>query len=388
MIRLSTLRRAIHPSLRGSLFYLSFFLSTGAYGPFLNVYYRGLGFSGQQIGFLATIYPLMTLLFAPLLSALADRRNWRIQILQGAIFVGAFFIFLLKFPTSFFWMAIVLLFMAIAYSPLMSIADSLVVNMAKRHALNYGGMRLWGSIGFAVSSILFGWVYQHAQLASMFTISALLMAPVFLITSTLEETPAAQNDQPQPISVIVKEIGLVILIGVSFLMGISNALTMSFEGILVQHLGGSNFMVGFTIGIAGVSEITTMQYGQKIADRIRKVNALILSIGLLFLAYIGYMVAAQPWMMVPAALLRGLGFGLFFTNIVRLVNDRVPEEWVSTAQSLRAVSMFGVAPLLAGPLGGLVHDRVSPSAVFAIGVISLGLAGVLLGWAAIKRIFN
>lgn len=386
--RSSVLRNAITPTRSGALFYLSFFLSAGAYGPFLNLYFKELGFSGQQIGFLATCFPLMTLVSAPLLSALADRRNIRLPILQTILTSGALFIFLLQFPKTFSLMAVALFMMAITFGPVMSIADGLIVNMAKRRGLNYGGMRLWGSLGFAASSVVFGWVYQHHDLVSMFTVSSVLMIPVLLLAGTLEEGISPNQQEQRSLAVILKDAGVVVLILVSFLMGISNALTMTFESILVQHLGGSNFMVGLTFGVAGIGEILTMNYGQKIADRIRKNHALMLSMMILFLAYLGYLLAVSAWIILPLAVLRGLGFGLFFTNIVRLVNDRTPDEWVATAQSFRTMAMFGIAPLVASPLAGLVHDRVSPSAVFGIGVVALGLAIALLAWAAARRIFT
>ena len=388
MITLPALRRNITPKHRGSLFYFSFFLSMGSFSPFLNVYYKDLGFSGQQIGILSVFFPVVSLILAPPLSALADKKNWRIQILQAAIIGGAVFIFMLGLPHSFKFVAVTLLLLAVVFSPLMSVADSLMVNLAQQRDLNYGGMRLWGSIGFALSAIIFGFVFQCYSLSPMFTIASLLMIPLFVIASTLEEVPSVENQDTQPISILFREMGLMILILVSFLMGISNSLTLSFEGILVRFLGGSNFLVGLTVGVAGISEIITMRYGQKIADRIRKTNALIVSIGLLGVAYIVYMIAGSPWMLLPAALLRGLGFGLFFTTIVWMVNERAPEEWVTTAQSFRTVAMFSVAPLLAGPLGGLVHDQVSPSAVFGIGVVSLSMAGVILGVATSKRILE
>lgn len=386
MLAFPALRKTLSSGTRGSLFYLCFFLSMGSFAPFLNVYYKGLGFNGRQIGILSVFFPLMMLVFATPISALADRRSWRVQILQLAIGGGAVFIFFLKYPHTYLGVAATLLLMSIAFSPLMSIADSLVVNMAKRKALNYGSMRLWGSIGFASSATLFGMVFQRFGFGPMFTIGCLLMIPLFIVAGTLEAGPGTKNSQRQPLSGIVQDKGLVILIGVSFLMGISNSLSMSFDGIYVQYLGGGNALVGAIVGVSGVSEIITMQYGQKIAQRLKSMNALSLSLGMMGIAYVGYVLAISPWMLVPAAILRGLGFGLFFTNIVGLVNERAPDEWVTTAQSLRAVAMFGLAPLLAGPLGGLIHDLVSPSAIFGLGSFALGIAVGTMWIAKIKRI--
>jgi len=157
----------LSPVKRGALFYLSFFLSTGSFSPFLFIYYMELGFSGRQIGLLTVFFPVITLLFTTPLSALTDRKRWRIQILQVAIAGGALFIFLLKFPRTFGMVALLLVLLAIFFSPVMSIADSLIANMATHHGMNYGGMRLWGSIGFAVSATVCGMVWQRFELTPM-----------------------------------------------------------------------------------------------------------------------------------------------------------------------------------------------------------------------------
>jgi len=387
MFRFKNIRDALHPKFRGSAFYLSFFFSMGSFFPFLNIYYRELGFSGKQIGTLSVVFPLMSLMFATPLSALADRRRLRIKILQIGIGIETIFIFLLRFPVTFPLVTLNLAFMAFAFSPVMSIADSLIVNMAAENQFNYGSMRFWGSIGYAASAAFFGILWQRYHLLPMFLIASLLMIPLFFNASMLEEGPEQGVEGQGPITSILKDSGIVILILVSFLMGISNALTTSYEGIYVTVLGGGNMTVGMIIGIAGVSEILTMRNGQAIADRLKNANTLILSLVLMGISNFGYVMAGNPWVMIPMAALKGLGFGLFFTNIVRVVNERAPKEWRATAQTMRAVAMFGVAQLVAGPVGGVVLDRISPSAIFIIGGISLGMAATLVWVAKQRKIF-
>ena len=381
MFSFNTIRTALQPKTRGAVFYLSFFLSMGSFFPFLNIYYRELGFTGRQIGTLSVFFPVMSLIFAIPISALADRKHWRIRVLQVGILIEAIFVFLLKYPVTYPLVALNLVFMAVAFSPVMSIADSLIVNMATNNRLNYGSMRLWGSIGFAASATIFGIVWQRYRFEPMFLIGSLLMVPLFISAGTLDEGKNLGSGEYVPILSIFKDPGLVILILVSFLMGISNALSMSYEGIFVTTLGGGNMVVGMMIGVSGVSEILTMQNGQAIAKRLRNANTLILSLVVMGISNVGYVLAGSPLLMVPMAALKGLGFGLFFINIVRIVHERAPKDWVTTAQSLRAVAMFGVAQLVAGPLGGLVLDHISPSAIFVIGAVALGM-GVFLVWIA------
>ena len=108
--------KTLKPIKSGSLFYLGFFLSTGSFSPFLYVYYSELGISGQQVGLLATFFPLMTVLFATPLSSLADRKSWRIRITQGAILIVAVIFFFMQFPTTFYGVAMLMLPMALCFA--------------------------------------------------------------------------------------------------------------------------------------------------------------------------------------------------------------------------------------------------------------------------------
>ncbi len=382
------IRQTLSPAQRGGLYYLAFFLCMGSFGPFLNIYYLDLGFTGQQIGILATFFPLMNFLFATPLSALADRRGWRIQVMQISILGTAIFVFLLKFPPTFVMIALVLAGMAFFASPILSIADGLIANMAATHQLNYGSMRLWGSIGFAASASLFGVIWQRFEFSPMFLIGALLFIPIFVIGSSLNPGLRASQSERQPVSTVFRDVGMVLLIIIAFLMGISDSMARNFEGIYVLYLGGGNMLVGFLIGFSASSEILTMQFGHKVALRLNNAYTLILSLGLLIVAYIGYSLAPAAWVLLPLAVFKGLGFGLFFPNIVRIVNERAPQEWVTTAQSLRSVAMFGLAPLLGGPLGGWLLDAISPRSIFVVSFLALGVAVILVGIARGRRILD
>jgi PPP family 3-phenylpropionic acid transporter len=387
MIHNHKIRAAIHPKLRGGAFYLCFFFSMGSFFPFLNIYFQKLGFTGQQIGILSMFIPVMSLFISTPVSALADRKKWRISILLSAIILVAIFIFLLRYPEDFEFVVINMLILAAAFSPLLSIADSLIVNMADSHRISYGSMRLWGSIGFAASATVFGIVWQRFQLPLMFITASVLMIPLFLSASILDEGTRREQKESESISPLFKDPVMIILILLSFLMGIPNALSISYEGILMTSLGGGNMLVGMIIGIAGIGEIYTMQNGEAIARRLHGANTIILALILMGIANFGYSLAWNPWFMIPMAALKGLSFGLFFTNIVRMVNDRAPENWVSAAQSLRAVAMFGLAQLIAGPLGGYILDDINPSAIFLIGGMACVIAVIVVWYSKQRQIF-
>ena len=199
--------KVLKPIRSGSLFYLGFFLSTGSFGPFLYVYYSELGLTGQQVGLLATFFPLMTLVFATPLSSLADRKRWRIRMVQTALLLVAVIFFFMQFPSTFSGVALLMLPMAMGFSPVMSLADSLIARMAQRHKINYGSMRMWGSVGFACAAFVFGAIWGRVGFKPMFVVGSLILLPLIWITGQLEEGPIRDPQDRAPIKILFRDSG-------------------------------------------------------------------------------------------------------------------------------------------------------------------------------------
>ncbi len=373
------------PIKRGSLYYLFFFLAAGTHGPFLYVYYKELGLTGQQIGWLAIIGPTMTLLLATAIASFADRKRWRVRAAQIAVTGVATLVFFLRFATTFPTIAAMMILMALFSCSIAPLGDSLIARMSQRYHLNYGSMRLWGSVGYASSALIFGAVWQRTGFSPMFVLGSLLFIPVIWVIGTLEEGPVKEKTEQKRMSVLFRDTGFVLLLLATFLAGIANSLSMTFEGIYVRSIGGGNFLIGMMIAFSAFSELPTMFFGTRLAQRLRGgSNTVILAYALTAAAYLGYVLVANPNVMPFFSILKGLGFGLYFTTTVRLITERTPDEWASTAQSLMTVGYFGLAPLVAGPVGGLIHDTFGPAAIFALGFSTLLLA-ILVLWLAKAR---
>lgn len=371
-------------SRKGSLYYFVALLSGGSYMPFLFVYLADLGLNGEQIGWLASLSPLMTMLIATPVASLADRKRWRVRIAQIGMAASGVTIFFLHLPTTFTSIAALWFLLAVVSSPIMSIADGLIARMAQRHQLNYGGMRLWGSFGYAVSSLIFGGIWQAVGFKAMFYVASLLYIPLIWIAGKLEEGPEVNREERKPVSVLFRDTGFVLILLATFLAGISNSLAMTFSGIYARWLGGGNLLVGMMIAFSAFAELPSMFFSDRIGKRLRNINTALLSYGLMAAAFLGYILLPNANVLPVFAVVKGLGYGLWMTTTVRLIVKRTPDEWAATAQSLMIVGIFGVAPLIAGPLGGWIHDHYNPAAVFWVGVFGLGLAALVMGLASMR----
>jgi MFS family permease len=356
---------SLRSTTRGALFFGGFFGAIGFYVPFLNLYFAQLGFSGQQIGLTTIIFPIATLFIAMPVSALADRRSWRVRILRLAVAGFAISFFFVQYVQSFAAIIFLLSLIAIFFTPIMPIANGLIARMASQNNLNFGSMRLWGSLMFAAAAAIGGWLYRQVGVTWMFPLFTFAMLPVALWAGLLpvvrSQRPANQ-ERPQLMTVI-REGKLLVLLVPWFLGSMAMSTAISFEGVYLDSLGASQFIIGLALAVSAFSELPTMHYNKAILGRWGGARTLILTCVLLTTAQIGYgMIRAPEWALL-VAVCRGAAYGLFLTSVVSLINVRVPPEWTATAQAL-VVIFSSVASIIANPVGGYLFDAIDPTAVY------------------------
>lgn len=376
-----------NPLLVGSLFYLFYWAFVAVYDPYLNVYFSELGLTGFQIGMIVTVVPLTSLIWSPFISSMADRFGKRLQVLQWSMIAWVFMVGIVALPKT-FWTILPLVFLlALVRSPTSPISDSLIASMASRHRLSFGRMRMWGSAGFATVSILCGFLWTQLGYGPMFLVAMLVALPAIFLSGKLESGPAVNAQARGPVKDLLRDPGMVTLFVISFLMGAALLSTYIFGGIYMAAMGGTQFMMGLMFGLSALIEVPVMFYSSNIIDRITSARTLGLSLLFLTLSIFGFALATSPEMLVVAGLVKGVGFGLYFVTIVRLIDERAPEEWKSTAQAISGACFVGLSPLLTSALFGYVFDTWGGASLYMIATMMGITAVILMGFAVAKNWF-
>jgi PPP family 3-phenylpropionic acid transporter len=367
------------------MYYVFSLLMAGSFMPFIYVYFTELGLSGEFVGWLSTMAPVITILFVTFISSIADRLHKRVRIAQIGMLGSAISILMLHFFTSTVAIVLLMFSYAIFSNPIMALGDGLISRMAKRHGIVYGSMRMWGSLSYSLASLIFGIVWQSLGYGTMFLVTAALYLPMIWMINKVEEGPVIVSEKRVPVSVLFRNIGLVFLLLATFLAGMSNSLFLTFGPIFARSLGAKSTLIGMMVAFGSLAELPAMFYNERIADRLRRVNAILLAFVLMSLGYLGYVFTKNPIYLPVITIVRGFGYGLWWTATIRLLVDLTPEEWAATAQSLLMVCSWGFSPLIAGPLGGWIHDVISPAAVFGLAILSICLGGIVLLIATLRR---
>lgn len=359
----------------------------GAQMPFFNVYFARLGLSGLQIGILSTAFPLMMLFVGPALSLLADRRRWQKRMLLISIGGTGALLILFIFARTFVPLLILALLRALLFSPMLSIGDGMVARMATRHRIDYGKLRLWGSLSFAIAALVCGALWERWGFQAMFIVTSVLTLPVLWAALGLEEvapaqrqaatTPAAGSAAAPTLRDVRGDQGLIALLVAVSLVGVAEGMYGTFSGVYMDRLGGGQFLVGALFGLSALAELPVMHYSGAIFRKLGKPVSILLAYGFVGIALLGYGLVRQPWLILGFAMLKGMGFALYFVGNVSMIDERAPESWTSTLQSLMNAATRGLAPLVTTPLGGLLSDSLGLPVIFTgSGIAALLAAGV------------
>jgi PPP family 3-phenylpropionic acid transporter len=370
----------------GALFFFGFWAAVAIFSPFRNVYFKRLGLSGLEIGILSAIAPVMTLVVSPALSMLADRRRWRRQILLVGLLGMAVTLFVFHLPQSFAALLPLVIIQSAVSCPLVPLGNCLIARMTTRYQLDFGKLRLWGSVGFALVSAACGALWEEVGFTPMFFIGGAALLPVAGSALLLDEGPVEKDTTRPPLSVLRQDTGLLAFLGATFLMGLSQSIFVNFNGVYLDNLGATQLLIGGSVALSALSELPTMRSCETVARRWGWPRIIILGCVLMGSSFLGYGLSHNTAILLALGLVRGMGFGLYSIASVRLIDARAPEAWASTLQSLMTAASWGLAPLVSLPLGGWLADRLGYQSIFlGTGITALLAVGVVtLAWISGK----
>lgn len=348
------------------LYYLIFFTAIGAIAPFFNIYLEIQGLSGTQIGLIGSLPPIMALLANPFWGAVADR--W--QIHQKVLAICTLGAGLISFPflwVSGFWPILILVVVMVFFrAPAPALVDSAVMDIVGRTGASYGRQRLFGSIGFVAASYGLGQVVTAGNLDVIFWIHGLLLATGCTLLAFF--LPIQRLSQRMNLfaglKLMHKQAGYSSFLAMNVLMGAGAASFISFIGLRILALGGTEAQVGMAYALNSITEIPVLFAGAAVLARFRSSHLIV--VGLLGFAavYCFMALATSPIWILAGSPLLGLLYGGFWLAVVTYASKSAPVGMSATGQALVSAAQAGLGWALGSIAGGMLWDGLGGSAVF------------------------
>jgi len=341
------------PASRLALFYGATFLAAGVQLPFWPVWLKSRGLSAAEIGLLLAVGIWIKVAATPLVGMAADRTNRRVLMIGLALAsLGAYLLLLPDhgFP-ALLLIATTATTCAAALSPL---GENATLSASKAGKLDYGRVRLWGSLSFIVAVLGSGYLVsdQEADLILLLIAAAtgLTVLACFAIPAEGKERKRAKTGNWRA---LFGQRHLLFL-GAALLVQASHSVYYAFGSLYWTALGFSSSTIAWLWVEGVVAEIALFYWGGPLVRRIGPLKLLALggAGGALRWAVTGF--TADLGMLALLQLFHALSFGAAHLGAMHQLARSVPAEQSATGQALYSAAVsgfgFGFATLLSGPL--------------------------------------
>jgi len=361
-------------------FYFFWFVALGTFGPFIVLHYRNVGLDLAQIGLLLSLGGILQAA-GPLWGLLADALRLRRILLPIAV-VGTLIPAALLGQVSAFWQIFTLTTIISLFAiPITPLADSATLAALGNARERYGAQRVWGAVGWGLSTVLSGWLIQRLGLSLIFW--------AYPIAGGLAALAALAMPRAELATVNVVQAGRTLLCDRRWarflisatLIGCSGALVHGFFSLYMEDLGAGGEQIGLAYTIASISELPVMALSA-LALRRWGARPLMVTAGLAYaLRMLLYWVAPSPEWALAIQLLHGLCFASLWTAGVVEAQRLAPPGLEATAQSLFGTAVFGIAVALANAIGGVIYRDYGYGALFAAAAFAalVGAGGLAFG---------
>ena len=361
-----------------ALFFVGLFLIQGVFLPYWPVWLKAQGLSAGEIGILLSLPNWVRVFADPLIAQRADHTGNRKTPMMWL--AGIYVLTVLAFPVSsnFWWLAGLSVVIGFTFSPLLPLGTTITVHECKTRDLDYGRVRLWGSLAFIFASYGAGWVLDGTS--TTWIVWMLFVAGIvnFAITTRMPDpqTDRSLRSGSSLVYLLRKPVFLIYLGCIGFAQG-SHGTYYSFASVHWETVGYSHEMIGTFWSIGVIAEIALFAVAGKFVRGRHPgiLFALGATAGIVRWIVLGS--SDEFWMIVLVQPLHAMTFGITHLAAVSFIARAIPQQLATSAQSLMATLSMGVFLGSSIWASGPLYEHFGSHAYYAMA----GLSGIALVFA-------
>ena len=361
-----------------ALFFVGLFLIQGVFLPYWPVWLKAQGLSAGEIGILLSLPNWVRVFADPLIAQRADHTGNRKTPMMWL--AGIYVLTVLAFPVSsnFWWLAGLSVVIGFTFSPLLPLGTTITVHECKTRDLDYGRVRLWGSLAFIFASYGAGWVLDGTS--TTWIVWMLFIAGIvnFAITTRMPDpqTDRSLRSGSSLTYLLRKPVFLIYLGCIGFAQG-SHGTYYSFASVHWETVGYSHEVIGTFWSIGVTAEIALFAVAGKFVRGRHPgiLFALGATAGIVRWIVLGSSDAF--WMIVLVQPLHAMTFGITHLAAVSFIARAIPQQLATSAQSLMATLSMGVFLGSSIWASGPLYEHFGSHAYYAMA----GLSGIALVFA-------
>ncbi len=388
MTRTAAERERLVFAARVSFLFAALAAVIGTNMPFLPVWLDWAGLTPSEIAIVTATPLLVRVAVTPAIAFAADRAGDHRTFLIGLAWLGLAGLLALAQSRGFWPILVFTIVFSLSWTTNMPLAETVAVSGVKAAGLDYGRMRLWGSLSFIAASLAGGWVIQVLGAASAIWLivaaSLLVVAAAHALPPPIGQGRLRAATGPPRLSLadatgLVRSRIFLIFLAAGGLTSASHAVLYTFGTLHWRAQGLSTGWSGTLWAISIVAEVALFAWSAAAVARAGPVGLVALGAGASLLRWLVMGLDPPLAVLVPLQLLHAATFGATHIGAIHFIGRTVPETQAGTAQALYASVTGGIAMGAAMLAAGPLYAAYAGGAYWAMAVLAgAGLAASLV----------
>lgn len=362
-------------------FYLFSFFAVGSLTPLLSVYLSEVEkMNGYQIGTIMSAGPIAMMIMQPIWGMVCDWSGKPAKVLSLTTLLAGVLALGYLFIHDYQWLVILAIILAVFQSAIIPVSDGISLQYATRVKANYGNLRLYGSLGFALAVFIMG------RLAET-TIGLSIIFYSFFITLVISAYLALRlSEEPQRMAKPnlifgIKELLLIkrflVFLAITFLIFGPNLANNVYYGLFIEDRGGTYTGIGIAFLLAVLSEIPFMRAAGSWVKKIGLLPIVLIAALSSLLRWVLYYFEPSLNLVYFTSVMQGLSIGLFIPAGLQYLRKIVPVHIIVTAITFYSAIGNGLGNWFSTFTAGIIMEQADIYSVYLFfGVLSL--FGVIL----------
>ncbi|HVI51387.1 MAG TPA: MFS transporter [Candidatus Sulfotelmatobacter sp.] len=333
-------------AIRLSCLYAAMFSVIGVQLPFWPLYLNGKGLSPAEIGQLMAAAFFVKIVTNPLIGHVVDsrgeRRHTQLALACAALVVSALFFA----AQGFVPLLAVTMLTAATFTALMPLGDSLTMQSAVAHHLDYGRIRLWGSLSFIATATLGGWVLVDApRPAILWAVIAGQAVTLWTVYRLPDTRPSRPKEGGHPsILPLLKDKRFLLFLAATSLTQVSHMIYYGFATLYWQAAGLPGWVIGGLWAEGVIAEVILFAFGNKAVARFGPVTLIAAGALAGVVRWSVLATTTAPLLLASVQFLHAFTFGATHLGAMHFINRTAPPGLSGRAQGIYASVANGVVP--------------------------------------------
>lgn len=368
---------------RLSRFYFFYYFFVGAFVPYWGLYLKAEQFSAADIGILMSLFQISRIFAPNFWGWLADHTGKRAPWIRLTAFLGLCGFSAVFWAHGFYWLFLVMAALSLFTSSTLPLAESLTLAHLTTTNGHYSRIRMWGSLGFIVASVMLGFLIDVAGIKSLLWSLLIVQMILFVLSYTLPDPKVVAHEHDHfSIWQVIKQPNVIALLVGCALMVTAHGVLYNFYSIYLSDHGYSNGMIGLLWSVGVISEIGIFMLMPKIMQHYSLKTVLLVSLALAVFRFglIGIAID-NIWLLILAQTLHAATFGSFHAASVDVITQFFNGRHQAKGQAIYNSVAYGIGGTIGGVAGGYALQYLGGQKTFMLAAIFplIGLLVIGLG---------